>query len=204
MILLFQSCLQYKSIDFLIKMHQYKQFDVFNFKTTLADYFKLMLLYFFSALKQLKLGPSKDYSLILVRNQVEKTINSFKDTESLPEGTVLRLKLTKDIKTEEPKKNTDVVKKMLTSLENNIELLLSVSGNDLKLLAELDTTKYKIDFNSDFLQEVSFRANEVLLTKQGCQDISGITNALNPTQKEDYEYEFPVPGQVIGMNLTKL
>ena len=93
-----------------------------------------------------------------------------------------------------------IVKKKLRKLRDNIELLLSASGNDLKFFAELNIKKYEKEFNSDFLQDLSCRANELLLAKHTYDDILGIKDSLNSKKKEDCEYEFPIPGLDIGMN----
>ena len=134
-------------------------------------------------------------------------IDSF---EKLPNNSVLRFKVK-----EAKRKNDSIdyvneigqktkIRKKLKLLEDDMDLILDASGNDLKLLAEMNRNAFEKNFDSEFLEKVAICANQVLLIKQENNDIKGIEDPWYLTRDKFGskipigQYEFPVSGQQIG------
>lgn len=90
-------------------------------------------------------------------------------------------------------KHNESLWKLLKSIEENIEIVLSASYEDLKTLSNLNPCNFEKTFKVDFLQRITTLANQVLLIKQEQIAISGIDN-----EKDKRKHEFPAPCQMIG------
>ena len=160
---------------------------------------------YITGLRKLKLDQSNDYCLVLVKNGTEEMIDSF---EKLPNNSVLRFKVKeakrKNNSTDYGNEIGQKIKKKLKLLEDDMDLILDASGNDLKLLAEMNIKTFEKNFNSEFLQKVVICANQVLLMKQENNDIKGIEDPWylstdkSGSKIKDAQYEFSVSGQQIG------
>ena len=149
-----------------------------------------------SGSRRLKLGSVEHYDLVCVMDGKEMLVTSFDD---LPDDSFLRFKH-KELQVTEANKsssnqndeNTDL---LLTCLNEDIDIILTVSENDLKTLSDMKLgTQGK--FNSEFLHRVSMLANQTLLMKQKQRAIVGIKSI--GTKREN---EFPVSAhlQFIGI-----
>ena len=139
---------------------------------------------------------SDEYCLVQIVDGVEKPVTSF---QCLPDNSVLRFKL------KEPKtspftfcnKSDETIRKKLKTLEKNMDLLLTASGNELRLLSDMDTSKYQ-PFKPEFLERVASLAHQALLIKQEKNAVMGIKDATYMSNMVDRKHAFPYPRQSIG------
>ena len=72
---------------------------------------------------------------------------------------------------------------LLDKLNNNIAEIFSLSGDNLKLLADADLNKiveiYPEKYSLDWMEDIIFCANEKLLEMQTREDAKGLLLALN-------------------------
>ena len=98
-------------------------------------------------MERLELEQSDEYCLVQIVDGVELPVTSF---ECLPDNSILRFKH------KEPKtlpftfcdKSDETIRKKLKTLEKNMDLLLTASGNELRLLSDQTWTQANIELLS--------------------------------------------------------
>ena len=77
----------------------------------------------------------------------------------------------------------ELIFELLDKLNNNIAEIFSLSGDNLKLLADADLNKiveiYPEKYSLDWMEDIVFCANEKLLEMQTREDAKGLLLALN-------------------------
>ena len=162
-------------------------------------------------IQKLGLDSKKKYSIVHGLNKHEETINEWKELENLPKKTLLKLK---QEEVNEPdnqsQKPYDRVENILEELENNMDYLSKASGNELKLLADMDTHRYSTSTNfgkkygQTFLERISYHANQMMMMTQQQKDIQNLLDILSPSKqtKETHSTNvFPTPPIPINTNL---
>ena len=138
---------------------------------------------------------SDEYHLIYIKDDNEEIVDDEDSFDNLPRNSTLRFK-------KGPPNFNDQkglrFRKKLEKLEQRMEIMLTFSGNDLRLLAD-KTEEYRGNFSSDFFQKVATLANQTLLIRQGNKDVLNITNPYSDSE-ESRKHDFPDIDRVpIGM-----
>jgi len=151
-------------------------------------------------LRRLKLGPAENYDLVYLVDGKEMSIESF---ENVPPDSVLKFKTKDKSMTQKSSSSSgeddENMKKLLERLQQNMDIMLSVSDNDLTNLSNLKSSKFQETFKTEFLQSVKMLANQTLLIRQEQKAIAGIKGATNQSERL---HEFPTsPQQLINADL---
>ena len=142
---------------------------------------------------------SDEYHLIYIKDDNEEIVDDEDSFDNLPRNSTLKFKKGSPNFNEMSNDQKGVrFRRKLEKLEQRMEIMLTFSGNDLRLLAD-KTEEYRGNFSSDFLQKVATLANQTLLIRQGNKDVLNITNPYSDSE-ESRKHDFPDIDRVpIGM-----
>lgn len=146
-------------------------------------------------MRKLQLKQPDEYSLVQIEDGNEKVVASF---ECLPNKSLLKFKL-KKVKEKDDYhsvfigKSDERLRKKIENLEMNMDLIKSASGNDLRILTDMDTSKFEDIFHPEFLQKVKTSANDLLLIQQKNNAIMSIKNPWYLSNGAGKDHEFPTP-----------
>ena len=145
----------------------------------------------------MKLENNDNYDLVHVVDGKEHKVTSF---DALPDKSILRFKQ-KELQKPKMIKSSGNLEKLLRSLQEDMNAMLSISDNDLKKLSDMKSGKFEKMFEPEFLHRVSMLSNQTLLIKQKQKAIAGIKGEWNQPSRE---HEFPDLDQCqsIGINLN--